>query len=94
MYSTGMMRYTFPSCFSYGKIDDPCLLNSSPRNFTLSYPNLKTIQVHEAFLMFCPCSSNLICDKSTSTCQLPSADSKSTEAEPQRYSDNDIIDNQ
>jgi len=67
--TVGMTRYSVPTCLPLGQMNDPCIPNNDPQNFTLSYPSEEIIQVTESFLLFCPCAPLFECNKDSVSCQ-------------------------
>jgi hypothetical protein len=73
--TVGMTRYAVPSCLPLGQMNDPCIPNNGPQNFSLSYPTKEAVQVWESYLLFCPCETPLFeCDRISVSCQAPQID--------------------
>jgi len=65
----GMMRYSMPMCLSMGKEGDYCRMNDQPKNVTLYYPNGASLDLTNAYTLFCPCETQFGLTCSQGVCQ-------------------------
>ncbi|KDR15950.1 astakine-like [Zootermopsis nevadensis] len=65
-------RYSSPQCTNLGEVGDSCRpYGTVPFNTTVDYPNGYSATLTNVHFIMCDCATDLVCDRDSSTCQLP-----------------------
>lgn len=60
--TTGMQRFSEPTCEPLGGVGSPCRMWQEPENKTLHFPD-KILLCNNVHMQFCPCGPGLVCEE-------------------------------